>query len=456
VDLRAAAKEGLAGAREGGATSADAMALEAEETLLEVRRGELETSRRSETRGAGIRAFRDGRTGVAWTTDVSPAGLRRAGREAAALARVAGEDPASGLPDAADRGSPADLPPAEDPSFDAFDPAAGLEIARRAEAAAFAVDPRIGNSDGARFSAARVRTALAASDGFEGFQGRTRFTLSVAVVAEEPGGLLQRDAWHARSLVLADLESPEAIGAEAGARCVRRLGAVKGETRRVPVVLSPEVAASLAAEIAGALSGGALLRDASFLADALGREVASPLFTLVDDPLLPGGLASRPFDGEGVRPRRKALIERGVLRRFLFDAYSLRRVRAERPARAEGGVPGNADRGLAGAAGAGSSNLFVEAGATDPAAILAGVEEGLYVTETMGFGVNPVTGDYSKGAAGLRIRKGRLDHPVQEITIAGNMAEMLRAVDAVGNDLRFRAPCAAPTIRIAEMTVSGA
>jgi PmbA protein len=368
---------------------------------------------------------------------------------------VAGEDPASGLPDAADRGRPADLPPAEDPGFDAFDPAAGVELARRAEAAAFAVDPRIGNSDGARFSAARVRTALAASDGFEGSHGSTRFTLSVAVVAEEPGGLLQRDAWSARALALANLESPESVGAVAGARCVRRLGAVKGETRRAPVVLSPEVAASLAAEIAGACSGGALLRDASFLADSLGREVASPLLTLVDDPLLPRGLASRPFDGEGVRPRRKALVERGVLRGFLLDAYSLRRLRAERPGRAEGGVPGNADRGLAGSGGAGFTNLFVEAGTTDPEAILAGVEEGLYVTETMGFGVNPVTGDYSKGAAGLRIRGGRLDHPVQEVTIAGNLADMLRAVDAVGNDLEFRAPCSAPTIRIAAMTVSG-
>jgi PmbA protein len=455
TDLLAAAKEAVKAARDAGATAADALAVERRETSLDIRRGVVETSNESERRGIGVRAFRDGRSGVSYTTDVSAPGLRRAGLQATELAAAAGADPAAGLPDPAHRAVPASVSGIEDPEYPSFAPARGVEMAKAAEAAAFASDPRITNSDGASFSATRARMALAASDGFEGTYVRTRFGLSMAAVAEEAGGVLQRDGWYTQSSLLARLDDPESIGREAARRCLRRLGWRKVETRQVPVVFAPEVAASFAVEVVGACCGDALYRRASFLADSLGKPVASAAFTLVDDPTLPGGLGSRPFDAEGARPHRKAIFERGVLRSFLFDSYSLRRLSAEAPDRAAGGIPGNAVRGLAGPTSAGFSNLFVEPGPESPERVLAGVADGFYVTETMGFGVNAVTGDYSKGAAGLWIRDGRLDHAVQEVTIAGDMRAMLQGVEAVGNDLVFRAEAAAPTIRIGRMTVSG-
>lgn len=455
MELLPAAREAVKGAVDAGATSADALAMERRDTMLRVRRSELENSQESETRGVGVRAFLGGRSGIAYTTDVSPEGLRRAGRKAAEIAALAGEDAAAGLPDGAHRGGPGAVEGIDDPSFEGFDPARAIESARAAEAAAFAFDGRVTNSEGSSFRAARGSVALAASDGWSAAWRRTRFSLSMTALAEDEGGALQRDGWYTAGSLLSGLEDPESIGREAARRCVRRLGWRKVETRRVPVVLSPEVAASLAAEVAGACCGDALFRRASFLADDLGREVGSPLFTLVDDPLRPGLLGSRPFDGEGARPLRKAIFEKGVLRNFLFDSYSLRKLASLDPARAEGGVPGNASRGIGGPTRVGTSNLFVEAGTATPEDLIAGVDDGFYVTETMGFGVNVTTGDYSKGAAGIWIRDGKLDHAVQEVTIAGDLRAMLRGIDGVGNDLEFRSDCAAPTIRIAAMTVSG-
>ena len=455
MDLLAAAKEAVKAARDAGAAAADALSIERRETSLDLRKGQVETSQESETRGVGVRAFRDGRTGIAYTTDVSPAGLKRAGRQAAELAGVAGEDKAAGLPDRAHRAVPAPMAGIADPEFDAFTPGRGLEMAKECEAAAFAVDKRISNSDGAGFAATRSRVALAASDGFEGSYERTRFSLSVAVIAEEEGGILQRDGWYTQSALPGRLEDPVAIGREAARRCLRRLGWRKVATRTVPVVFSPDVAASFAGEISRAVGGDALVRRASFLGDSLGKEVGSPAFTLVDDPTLPGGLASRPFDAEGARPLRKAIFEKGVLRNFLFDSWSLRKLSAASPAQAAGGIPGNAVRGLSGPTGVGCSNLFVEAGKRGPDEVIGAVSDGFYVTETMGFGVNPVTGDYSKGAAGLWIKGGKLDHAVQEVTIAGHLRDMLKGVEEVGNDLVFRSEAAAPTMRIAAMTVSG-
>jgi PmbA protein len=451
-----AAKEAVTAARGAGAGSADALAVAFRETRLVVRRGELETSQESETRGVGVRAFREGRTGVAYTTDVTPAGLRRAGREAADLAAAAGPDEAAGLPAPEHRGAATAIPGLDDPAFESVGPERALEAARAAEAAAFAEDARVTNSQGAAFRSSRSTVALAASDGFEGSYRRTRFGLEVTVIAEEEGGVLQRDGWWTADTALARLDDPASVGREAARRTARRLGWRKVETRSVPVILAPDVAASLAAEVARACCGDALVRGASFLADSLGKAVASPLLTLVDDPRLPGRLGSRPFDGEGARTARKPILEKGILRSFLFDSRSLRKLAAERPDRARGGTPGNAARGLGGSTSSGTTNLVVEPGTSTPAGLIAGVADGFFVTETMGFGVNPVSGEYSKGAAGIWIRDGRLDHPVQEVTIAGDLRSMLEGVDGVADDLDFRAECAAPTIRIARMTVSGA
>jgi PmbA protein len=455
VDLPEAAKAALKATLDAGATSADALALEGRETRVEVRKGELESSRESGSRGVGVRAFRDGRAGSAYTTDLSPEGLRRCGRKAAEMSAVAGSDAAAGLPDPAHRSPPVPVEGVDDPEFEGYDPARGIESAKAAEAAAFAADRRITNSYGAAARASRSRAAIAASDGFEGSFRRTRFSLEVGVAAEEEGGALQQDSWETASTVLSRLEDAEAIGREAARRTLRGLGWRKVATQRVPIVLDPECAAAFAAEVAKACCGDFLARSATFLADSLGEAVASPRFTLVDDPSLPGGLGSRPFDMEGAGVSRRAIVEEGVLRRFLFDTYTLRKVAAEAPERAKGGAPGNASRGLGGPTSVGVSNLYVEPGKRTPGEILASVDEGFYVTRFMGFGVNTTTGDFSQGAAGLWIRKGRLDHAVQEVTLAGNLAEMLRGVEEVANDLERRSEIAAPTMRLAPMTVSG-
>jgi len=258
---------------------------------------------------------------------------------------------------------------------------------------------------------------------------------------------MERDYWYTAGRGTGDLEPPEQVGRTAAERTLRRLGARQVPTGEVPIVFDPETAAEILGTVFSALSGYAVFRNATFLKDRLGEEVASPLLTLVDDGRRPRGLGSRPFDGEGLPTRRNVPLERGVLRHFLCDAYAARKIGA-RPT-------GSARRGVAGGPSVGAGNLYFEPGESSPEEIVAGVSRGLYVTDLIGFGVNVVTGDYSQGAVGHWIEDGRLVHPVHEVTIAGNLRGMLRDVDAVGNDLVFRSSSAAPTLRIRKMTVSG-
>ncbi|HLY38255.1 MAG TPA: metallopeptidase TldD-related protein, partial [Candidatus Binatia bacterium] len=247
---------------------------------------------------------------------------------------------------------------------------------------------------------------------------------------------------------LGALDAPDAVGREAARRTLRRLGARRPPTCECPVIFDPETAASLLRHLAGAISGSALYRRMSFLVDRLGEQVASPAVTVIDDPLRPAGPASRPFDGEGVRQARRVVVERGLLRTYLLDSYSARRLGLR--------TTGHAARGVGDAPGSGPTNFTLEPGPWSVEAIIRSVARGLYVTELIGFGVNPVTGDYSRGATGLWIENGELTHPVEELTIAGNLRDMLRDVEMVGNDLAPRNAVASPTIKIARMTVAGA
>jgi PmbA protein len=258
---------------------------------------------------------------------------------------------------------------------------------------------------------------------------------------------MERDYWYSAGRKLADLDSPEAVGREAARRACRRLGARRVPTAEVPVVFAPETAASLVRSFAVAASGPSLYRGTSFLAGALGQPIAAPGVTIVDDAMMPRGHASRPFDGEGLPSRRTVLVDRGVLASYLLDTYSARRLGLA--------ATGHASREGGGGVTVGYTNLFLAAGPHAPEAIVGSVERGLYVTELIGFGVNFVTGDYSRGAAGLWIEGGQLTHPVEEITIASNLRSMLREVDMIGRDLTFRDQTAAPTLRIARMTVAG-
>jgi len=258
---------------------------------------------------------------------------------------------------------------------------------------------------------------------------------------------MQRDYWYTAGRGLGDLITPEEVGRVAAERTLRRLGARKVATCEVPIVFDPETAAELLGHLFRAVSGYSVFRNATFLKDRVGQTVASPLLTMVDEGRRPRGLGSRPFDGEGLPTRRNVPIERGVLRHYLCDSYSARRIGA-RPT-------GNARRGVGGPPTVGAANLYLEPGDRAPDAIVGKVDRALYVTDLIGFGVDLVSGDFSQGAAGLWIENGRFAHPVHEVTIAGNLKQMIRDVDAVGSDLEFRGSVASPTLRVRRMTVSG-
>jgi PmbA protein len=444
MDYRDLATDLLRRARSKGADSADVVVSEGAEFSVSVRKGEVETLKEAGSRALGLRVFVGRRTASSYTSDLSLAELDRLVEETVGMARVTGEDPAAGLPD--------EMVPPEAVDLALFDPSPGalpteerIDRARLAEAAALET-PGITNSQGASYGSSERTTLLANTAGFLGDYRASSVSLSVVPQAERDGQM-ERDYWYTTGRGLQDLEAPEAVGRTAAERTLRRLGARQAPTGEVPVVFDPETAAEVLGTVFSALSGYAVFRGATFLRDRLGEQVASPLLTLVDDGRRPRGLGSRPFDGEGLPTRRNVPLERGVLRHWLCDSYSARKIGA-RPT-------GSARRGVSGGPSVGAGNLCFEPGTSSPDEIVAGVARGLYVTDLIGFGVNVVTGDYSQGAVGHWIENGRLSHPVHEITIAGNLKAILRDVDAVGNDLVFRGRSASPTLRVSRMTVSG-
>ena len=453
LDLETLAADVVALAVKGGASDAEAVVREGDEFSVNVRMGQVETLKESGSRGLGLRVFLGTRSASASTSDLTPDGIRELVEGALALAKVTAEDPFTSLPETAEFGSvEGDLHLYFDDVYSLAGPER-IEWARRAEAAALAADPRITNSDGGSFDAATGRKVLANSRGFVGGYSTSYAGVSAAPLAMDANGAKQRDGWWSGARRLADLESPESIGKEAARRALRRLGARRVATQRVPIVFAPEVARSLIGSVFEAASGDAIWRGASFLAGRLGEQIAASSLTIVDDNfmLLPtgaGGFGSSPFDGEGLPSRRTVVVEAGALHTYLLNTYSARKLGMK--------STHNASRGLAGTPGIGCGNLYLEPGTLTPEEIFAAIPAGLYVTSLMGFGVNVVTGDYSRGATGLWIENGVLTHAVEEVTIAGNLGEMLRNVTAIGNDLVFRGSVASPTLRIDGMTIAGA
>lgn len=447
MDLRDVARDLVACAVAAGARAADAAVAESEGLGVAVRMGEVERLKRARQRRAGLRVFVGNSTAIVSTADLTAEGLASLAGDAVALARATAPDEHAGLPDAADlAGTLPDLD-LHDPAVEAVEADEAIGWAREAERAALDASSEVTNSEGAEVGTDAGQVAYASSLGFAGVYPGSHAGLWVVPVAARNGGM-QRDHWYTSGRRLADLDAPAAVGREAARRTLRRLGARKAPTGEWPIVFDPEMAASLLRSLAGAISGGALYRRMSFLADKLGETIASPAVTVVDDPLRPGGPASRPFDGEGVRQERRTIVERGALRSYLLDSYAARRLGLH--------TTGHASRSVGDAPAAGPTNFTLEPGTDTPEAIVGSVRSGLYVTEMIGFGVNLVTGDYSRGAAGLWIENGELAYPVEEITIAGNLREMLRDVERVGNDLVLRNAVAAPTLKIARMTVAGA
>jgi PmbA protein len=444
--LQAAAAEVLQRVMQQGASAADVVVREGDEFSTVVRLGQVETLKESGSRGIGLRVFLGQRVASTYTSDLTPAGLERMVSSALGLARVTSEDPFAGLPKPAELGAlPQDLSLYHEDVY-SLPPAERIGYARRAEAAAMAADARIVNSDGGSFDAATGRMLLMNSLGFCGEYRRSYCSLAAVPIAQDEHGM-QRDWWFSAARTLRKLESPEAVGREAARRALRRLGARKVSTARVPVVFDPRVARSILEHIFEGVNGDAVYRGASFLAGRLGERVASEHVTVVDDGTLPGGFGTAPFDGEGVPTRRTVIVERGVLKSYLLNCYTARKLGLA--------TTGNASRGLAGSPGIGAGNLYLEPGVQTPAQILAEIRSGLLVTELLGFGANLVSGEYSRGASGLWIENGEPAYPVEEITIAGDLKEMFRNITAIGNDLEWRSSMAAPTLRIDGMTVAG-
>jgi len=430
----------------GGASGAEVTISEGDEFTTTVRMREVETLKEAGSRGAGIRILIGKRTGSAYTSDLSEEGIGRMIASAVELAAITTDDPYAGLPEPAELGKiEGDLGLyCED--VGQLGAAQKIELARRAEKAALELDPRIANSEGASFDTYTGRRAFANSLGFADQYQVSYCSLSASPVARE-GDSMERDYWFSAARGMSGLEPPEGVGRKAAERALRRLGAVKVETQRVPVVFEPRTARSLLNSLFEAVHGESVYRQASFLAGRLGEKIASQTFTVVDDATLPGLFGTSPFDDEGVPGRRTVIVENGVLKNYLLNTYTARKLGLR--------TTGSASRGLAGNAGIGHGNFFLVAGSHTPEQILASVKNGFYVTDLIGFGVNIVTGDYSRGAAGMWIRDGELAFPVSEVTIASNLNDMLQGIEMVGSDLEFRGATAAPTLLIREMTVGG-
>jgi len=436
----------LSEAKRHGASEADVVVVEGDSLSVGVRLGEIEKVQRSTARHLGLRAFAGKRSAITSSADFSRESLAHLAEDAVALAGVTAADDVSGLPDA-------DQLASEIPDLDLYDPEISqldAETATRwcleAEAAAMDADDRITNSEGGEFGSGTHRVVYAASNGFQAGYRTSSCSLSAVPVATQDG-TMERDYWYSAKRRLSEIESPAAIGARAAERALRRLGARQVGTAEVPVVFDPDMAASLVGHLAGAVSGHALYRGVSFLEGELGNKVMPDFVSIVDQGDIPGALGSKPFDGEGLATRRTPVIDRGVLSSYLFDTYSARKLASR--------STGNASRSVGDAPGVSPTNLYLAAGDISPEDIIRSVSSGLYVTELMGFGVNPVTGDYSRGASGQWIENGELAYPVSEITIAGNLLEMFATIEAVGSDLEMRRSICSPTLKIAKMTVAG-
>jgi PmbA protein len=445
-ELLAIAESVIATARALGSSAAECTVLEGDEFNVKVRLGEVEQLKESGARGAGLRVLLHQQPGSAYTSDLTPDGLRKMVESALGLARITSDDPLSLLPDAADFGildTDLDL---YSPDIVALTAERKIDLARQAERAALDFDPRIRNSEGAAFSSHSGTRAFANSLGFAGSYRTTSAGLSVTPIVEE-NGKLQRDYYWTGARKLSALDTPQEVGCRAAERVLRRLGARKIDSARVPVIFEPRTARTLLSHLFDAVSGESVSRGASFLAGKLGQKVASGSVTVVDDSTLPGHFASSPFDDEGVRSRRNVVIDQGVLTSYLLNTYTARKLGLRTTA--------SAARGLSGNTSVGHGNLFLTPGAPAAAELLFSAPRALLVTELLGSGVNTVNGDYSRGAAGLWIENGTPLFAVEEVTIASNLRTMLEEITAVASDLDFRGSVGSPTLMIAEMMVSG-
>jgi PmbA protein len=433
----------IARARRAGADAADAVLFEGTSLSHARRLGKTEKLGRSEGHDLGLRVFIGRQQAVVSSTDWSPPALNELVERAVAMARTVPEDPYCGIADPSQIAR--DWPSLE--MLDPNEPSAEIliERARAAEEAALAV-AGVTNSEGAEAGWGRSSVAFAASNGFAGTYRGSSQGVSASVIAGSGTGM-ERDYDFASAIFAADLRDPAEIGKSAGERAVKRLGAKKLPTCHCPAVFDPRVARSFISHLLGAISGPSIARGTSFLKDRLGQRIFAEAVTLIDDPHRRRGLRSKPFDGEGIANRRRAIIDKGVLTTWLLDLRSSRQLGLE--------TTGHAARGTASPPSPAATNVWIEPGALSPKELIADIESGFYITEMMGMGVNGVTGDYSRGAAGFWIEKGEIAFPVSEMTVAGNLKDMFARLVAA-NDLEFKSGADSPTLRIDDLTIAGA
>ncbi len=440
------AKALLKKAMEKGASGGDILVGEGESFSAQVRLNTVEKVSNASGKRLGLRLFFGKRSAITSTSDLSESSLNQLLIDTCELAMIAEEDFFCGLPSPEAYTTRFPELDTVDTEIDKLSIEEKISFARRAEQAALAEDKRLSNSDGADFSNAYSEKLYVTSNGFEGFFKGSSASLSVASIAKLDGKM-QRDYWYSAKRKLSQLESPESVGRTAARRTLRRIGARKVSTAKVPVVFESEIAVSLLGHLASAISGYALYKGASFLLNQLGEKIATSDLTIYDDPTLPLGLGSRPFDGEGLPSCKKTIVEKGILKSYLLDTYSGKKL----------GLPstGNAVRGTGGPPSVAPSNFQMLPGNASPEEIIRSVPSGLYVTELIGFGINMITGDYSRGASGIWIEQGELAYPVEELTIAGNLKDIFNQIEIVGNDIDTTKAISAPTLKIAKMMVAG-
>jgi PmbA protein len=441
-DLAANAERLVAAARRAGADQADALAVRAVSLSVDVRDGAVEESQRAEGDDLGLRVLVGKRQAVVSTNDLKADGFAALAERAVAMARAAPEDRFAGLADAS-------LLAKEFPALDLVDPdmpaVGALEVlAREAEEAGLAV-AGVTKSGGASASAGISGLVLVTSHGFSGTTIASRHGVAMTAIAGEGTGM-ERDYDFSSTLHASDLEPAQVVGRRAGERAIKRLNPRKVATRRLPVVFDSRVSGSLVGHLTNAANGSAIARKTSFLRDKLGAQIFPAGITIIDDPLRPRGLRSRPFDAEGVAGQRLALVQNGVLASWILDSATARELNMK--------TTGHAQRGVSSTPSPGPSNLHLAAGAKTPDELIGDIEEGLYVTDMIGMGVNLVSGDYSRGASGFWIDKGQCTYPVSEVTIAGHLLEMFASLEPA-NDLKFRYGTNAPSLRVEGLTVAG-
>ena len=447
TELKELAQQVVKRAVELGATQAESVASEGSEFGTQLRLGQVETLKESGSRALGVRVFVGQHAANTSTSDLSPEGVEHLVRGAIELAKITSEDPMGGLPAADELGQRTEELDLYYEDVYSLPNEERIEMARRGEKAALDFDPRLTNSDGSSFDASIGHKVLANSLGFVGEYRSSYCSISVAPIATDEAGNMQRDYWYSVARTLGKLDSPEEVGRIAAERTLRRLGARRVKTQKAPIVFDRQTSGALLDHIFDAVNGDAIYRHASFLAGKLGQPIFGKNVTIVDDGTRRGGFGTRPFDGEGVPTRRTTVVEQGELKSYLMNTYTAKKLGVK--------TTGNASRGLAGTPGIGNGNFYLEPGAKSQEEIIKGIKQGLLVTEFLGFGVNLVTGDFSRGASGMWIENGELAYPVEEITVAGNLGEMFANIAEVGSDLIWRSSVACPTLHIEGMTIAG-